>query len=71
MRLHDLAMYHFHRYTQCLCLDSARDFHRKGDEDMMLFELLNWAMHMDEADDLYAAIKPHHMRLYCESRAYE
>jgi hypothetical protein len=71
MKLIDLAMYHFHRYTQCLCLDSARDFHRRGDDDMMLFELLNWAMHMDEADDLYAAIKPHHMRLYCESRAYE
>ena len=71
MKLIDLAMYHFHRYTQCLCLDSARDFHRRGDDDMMLFELLNWAMHMDEADDLYAAIKPHHMKLYCESRAYE
>ena len=71
MKLHDLTMYHFHRYNQCLCMDSARGFHARGDEDLMLFELLNWAMHMDEADVLYAAIKPHHMRLYCESRAYE
>jgi predicted urease superfamily metal-dependent hydrolase len=64
-------MYHFHRYSQCQCLELARDFHRKGEDEMVLFELFNWAMHMDEADDLYAVIKPHHMRLYCESRAYE
>lgn len=71
MKLNDLAMYHFHRYSQCLCLDSAREFNERGDDDMVLFELFNWAMHMEEADNLYAVIKPHHSRLYCESRAYE
>lgn len=70
MTLFDLGMYHFHRYSQCQCLDSARDFHRKGDEDMMMFELLNWAMHMDEADLLYAHVSTNHARLYCESRGY-
>lgn len=70
MTLHNLALYHFHRYNQCLCMESARDFHAKGNEDMMMFELLNWAMHIDEADYLYAVVKPHHERLYCESRGY-
>jgi len=71
MRLNDLTMYHFHRYSQCLCMESARDFHAQGDDDMMLFELLNWAIHVDEADYLYAVVKPHHERLYCESRGYD
>jgi hypothetical protein len=71
MKLHDLTMYHYHRYSQCLCMESAREFHAQGDEDMMLFELLNWATHVDEADYLYAVVKPHHERLYCESRGYD
>jgi hypothetical protein len=52
-------------------MESARDFHAQGDEDMTLFELLNWAIHVDEADYLYAVVKPHHERLYCESRGYD
>jgi hypothetical protein len=52
-------------------MESAREFHAQGDEDMMLFELLNWATHVDEADYLYAVVKPHHERLYCESRGYD
>jgi hypothetical protein len=51
-------------------MESARQFHANGDEHMMLFELLNWAMHLEEADYLYVMVKPHHERLYCESRGY-
>jgi hypothetical protein len=51
-------------------MESAIQFHAKGDEDMMLFELLNWAIHLDEADHLYVKVKPHHERLYCESRGF-
>jgi len=70
MTLSDLAMYHFHRYSQCLCLESAKDFYKRGDEEMATFELLNWVMHMEEADHLYPAVSTHHASLYCQSRAY-
>ena len=70
MNLQDLAHYHGLRCNQCLCMLSAQQFYARGDIEMTTFELLNWAMYMDEADQLYALVKPHHARLYCESRAY-
>ena len=70
MTLQDLAHYHGLRCNQCLCLESAKQFHARGDIEMVTFELLNWAMYMDEADQLYAYVSTHHARLYCESRAY-
>jgi len=70
MTLNDLAQYYELRCNQCLCMESAKQFHARGDIEMETFELLNWAMYMDEADHLYAQVKPHHATLYCESRAY-
>lgn len=70
MTLHDLSIYHFHRYVQSQCMEEALRHHAEGDEQMMLMELLHWAENLCEADYLYAVVKPHHERLYCESRGY-
>lgn len=70
MTLQDLATYYDLRCNQCLCMATAKDFYAQGDIEAATFELLNWAMYMDEADQLYALVKPHHATLYCESRAF-
>jgi hypothetical protein len=51
-------------------MEQALKHHARGDDQMMLLELLHWAENMDEADRLYVTVKPHHERLYCESRGY-
>ena len=51
-------------------MEEAFRHHAEGDEQMMLLELLHWAENLCEADYLYAVVKPHHERLYCESRGY-
>jgi hypothetical protein len=70
MTLTALYLYHFHRYVQCLCMAEAKRHWEQGDEVMATLELLHWADAKDEADYLYVQVKPHHERLYCESRGY-
>jgi hypothetical protein len=70
MTLHDLSLYHFHRYVQCQCMEEACKHHAEGNEQMMMLELLNWTEALEEADHLYGIVKSHHERLYCESRGF-
>jgi hypothetical protein len=51
-------------------MEEAKRHHAEGNEQMMMLELFNWTEALEEADYLYGQVKPHHERLYCESRGY-